>query len=163
HRSGGWRDPRHPGPSRLPTMNATAPSEARGWGGPAASNDDVWVVVAAYNEGERLGKTLQSLCRRYANVGVVDDGSPDDTGAVAARHPVWVLRHIVNLGQGAALQTGLRFALQRGASYLVTFDADGQHATEEIERLVGPIRGGAVDVVLGSRFLGQAVGLPWAR
>src|SRR5271165_3674009 len=108
-------------------MNATLPSEARAAMRPSARHEDVWVVVAAYNEGERLGRTLQSLCRRYANVVVVDDGSRDDTSDVAGRHPVWVLRHIINLGQGAALQTGIRFALEQGADYLVTFDADGQH------------------------------------
>jgi len=129
----------------------------------AARTDDVWVIVPAYNEGERLAPTLRSLCSRYANVVVVDDGSRDDTAAVAERHPVWVLRHIINLGQGAALQTGLSFALGRGAEYLVTFDADGQHAPEEIERLVEPIRNGSVDVTLGSRFLGCTVGLPRAR
>jgi polyprenyl-phospho-N-acetylgalactosaminyl synthase len=129
----------------------------------AARSDEVWVIVPAYNEGERLANTLQSLCGRYANVVVVDDGSQDDTAAVAERYPVWVLRHQVNLGQGAALQTGLCFALGRGAKYLVTFDADGQHSSEEIERLVEPIRKGLADVTLGSRFLGRAVGLPWAR
>jgi len=152
-----------PGPSRLPAMNAIAPSEALGASRPAARNDDVWVVVAAYNEGARLGRTLESLCRRYANVVVVDDGSQDDTGAVAARHPVWVLRHLVNLGQGAALQTGLAFALQRGASYLVTFDADGQHDPDEIPALAAPVLAGAADVALGSRFLGRAENITLTR
>lgn len=125
--------------------------------------NDVWVIVPAYNEGARLARTLQPLCGRYANVVVVDDGSSDDTHAVALRSPVWVLRHIVNSGQGAALQTGLSFALARGATYLVTFDADGQHSPEEIERLVQPVRNGTVDVALGSRFLGTTVGMPRAR
>jgi glycosyltransferase involved in cell wall biosynthesis len=129
----------------------------------AKAKDDIWVIVPAYNEGERLGRTLESLCGRYANVVVVDDGSQDNTNAVAARYPVWVVRHIVNLGQGAALQTGLRFALERGATYLVTFDADGQHSPDEIERLLEPVRNGSVDVTLGSRFLGRTVGLPWTR
>jgi glycosyltransferase involved in cell wall biosynthesis len=128
-----------------------------------APDRDLWVIVPAYNEGERLGRTLEALCRRYANVVVVDDGSGDDTSVVALRHPVQVLRHIINLGQGAALQTGLAFALERGAGLLVTFDADGQHAPEEIERVAEPIRQGKVDVALGSRFLGAAVGIPWTR
>jgi glycosyltransferase involved in cell wall biosynthesis len=106
---------------------------------------------------------LQELCRLDVNVVVVDDGSDDDTAAVAREQPVWVLRHIVNCGQGAALQTGLTFALTRGAEIVVTFDADGQHASAEIERLVEPIRKGHFDVTLGSRFLGQTVGLPWGR
>jgi glycosyltransferase involved in cell wall biosynthesis len=144
-------------------MNAIIPSNLLDTPRLAPPRADVWVIVPAYNEGERLGRTLQALCARYANVVVVDDGSRDDTAGVAARYPVWVLRHIINLGQGAALQTGLKFALARGAELLVTFDADGQHAPEEIDRLLEPIRQGSVDVALGSRFLGQTVGLPWAR
>jgi glycosyltransferase involved in cell wall biosynthesis len=149
--------------NQLGTMSPIAPSAALGAVRPSARSDDVWVVVAAYNEGERLGRTLQSLCRHYAHVVVVDDGSRDDTSAVAAHYSVWVLRHIINLGQGAALQTGLRFALEGGAAFLVTFDADGQHSPEEIEQLVEPVRQGRFDVALGSRFLGLTVGLPWAR
>jgi glycosyltransferase involved in cell wall biosynthesis len=132
-------------------------------GGSEGRNTVVWVIVPAYNEGQRLGGTLQALCRRYANVVVVDDGSSDDTSAVALCHPVQVLRHLINLGQGAALQTGLAFCLERGANLIVTFDADGQHAPEEIERIAEPVRRGQVDVALGSRFLGQAVGIPWTR
>jgi glycosyltransferase involved in cell wall biosynthesis len=123
----------------------------------------VWVVVAAYNEAPRLGDTLRSLCRGYANVVVVDDGSRDDTSAVALSHPVWVLRHVVNCGQGAALQTGIEFALREGAEIIVTFDADGQHRPEEIAALVAPVRDGRADVALGSRFRGRAVGIPWSR
>jgi glycosyltransferase involved in cell wall biosynthesis len=144
-------------------MHAILEADLPGAERPSIGSHDVWVVIAAYNEGERLGDTLQSLCRQYANVVVVDDGSRDDTSTVAARYPVWVLRHVVNLGQGAALQTGLSFALRHGAEYLVTFDADGQHSPDEIAQLVRPLRMGHADVVLGSRFLGRAVGLPWAR
>src|SRR5215467_10164216 len=107
---------------------------------------DVWVLVAAYNEGKRLGETLRHLCECYENVVVVDDGSKDDTRAVALQHRVWVLRHLINCGQGAALQTAIDFALSHGAQILVTFDADGQHRMEEIERLVEPVRSGQVEV-----------------
>ena len=124
---------------------------------------NVWVVVPAYNEAARLDETLTGLCACCANVVVVDDGSTDDTSAVALRHPVWVLRHPVNCGQGATLQTGVDFALRQGAEFLVTFDADGQHDAEELARLVEPVRSGRVEVALGSRFLGQAVGMTWHR
>ncbi len=124
---------------------------------------DVWIVMAAYNEATRLSHTLEALSERYANIVVVDDGSSDDTSRVAADHPVWRLRHTVNCGQGAALQTGIDFALSRGAEILVTFDADGQHSPADVERLCEPLRSGQYDVVLGSRFLGEAVGLPWSR
>jgi glycosyltransferase involved in cell wall biosynthesis len=130
---------------------------------PTKPDKAVWVVVAAFNEAVRLGMTLDALCRYCANVVVVDDGSADNTSALAMAYPVWVLRHIINCGQGAALQTGVDFALEQGAEVIVTFDADGQHAPEEIERVVAPVRSGQADVVLGSRFRGQAVGLPWTR
>ena len=125
--------------------------------------DNLWIVIPAYNEGPRLKDTLQGLCDRYRNVVVVDDGSADDTGAAALSCPVWLLRHVVNCGQGAALQTGIDFALRQGADLIVTFDADGQHSASEIERLIEPVRAGQCDVALGSRFLGETVGMMWTR
>jgi polyprenyl-phospho-N-acetylgalactosaminyl synthase len=125
--------------------------------------EKVWIVVPAYNEGPRLDGTLASLCPHWPNVVVVDDGSKDDTVQVAARFRVWLLKHIFNRGQGAALQTGIEFALGRGAEVLVTFDSDGQHDAAEIERLIEPIASGQADVALGSRFLGGAVGIPAGR
>ncbi|MCE9546454.1 MAG: glycosyltransferase family 2 protein [Planctomycetia bacterium] len=130
---------------------------------PAADPFPVWIVVPAYNEGSALATPLAALCQRYRHIVVIDDGSLDDTSAVAARFPVCVVRHAINLGQGAALQTGLDFALAEGAALLVTFDADGQHTVTDIETLLAPLRRGEVDVVLGSRFLGSAVGMPLHR
>jgi glycosyltransferase involved in cell wall biosynthesis len=106
---------------------------------------------------------LRSLCPRYSNVVVVDDGSSDATLEAALGFPVWVLRHPINCGQGAALRTGIGFAVERGAAVVVTFDADGQHDAGEIPRMVAPIAEGRADAVLGSRFLGQLVGIPWTR
>ncbi len=78
-------------------------------------HDKVWLVVPAYNEGERLINTLQTLTGRYGNIVVVDDGSRDDTGKLAIeRTGAWVLQHSVNSGQGAALQTGIDFAIAEG-------------------------------------------------
>lgn len=119
--------------------------------------------MAAYNEEPRLAQTLRKVCTADAEIVVVDDGSRDRTAEVALEHKVWVLRHSLNCGQGAALQTGIDFALKQGADYIVTFDADGQHASEEIDRLLAPLRSGEVDVVLGSRFLGEAIGVSWSR
>src|SRR5260370_10996313 len=131
---------------------------------PVQSPDaDVWVVITAYREATRLARVLDGVCPRYCNVVVVDDGSPDETSRVALRYPIWVLRHPLNCGQGAALQTGIDFALRQGAAIIVTFDGDGQHDAEEIPGLVEPIRRGETDVVLGSRFLGRALGLPRER
>lgn len=94
---------------------------------------------------------------------MVDDGSSDGTAQVARLAGARLLRHALNRGQGAALQTGLDWALARGADAVVTFDADGQHRVEDIETLLAPIRAGTHDYVLGSRFLGRAEGLPAAR
>jgi glycosyltransferase involved in cell wall biosynthesis len=137
-----------------------------GWeGDQAMSRSSCWIIIAAFNEGSRLATTLQRLCgsgQGYTIV-VVDDGSSDDTASVAGRFPVWVLRHPVNCGQGAALQTGIEFALRNQAETVVTFDADGQHMPSDIPQLLAPIEAGQADVVLGSRFKGSTINMPWRR
>ena len=87
---------------------------------------------------------------------VVDDGSRDGTGDVAAEHGAVVARHVINRGGGAALRTGYRLMVESGAEIVVTLDADGQHLPSEMERLVKPVLDGEVDVAHGSRVLGQA-------
>jgi hypothetical protein len=124
---------------------------------------NIWVVIAAFNEAERLGATLAGLVPVCRDLVVVDDGSTDGTSAIAAASPAWVLRHPVNCGAGAALRTGIAFALAQGADIIVTFDGDGQHDPSEIPLLVGPIAEGRADVVLGSRFLGRTIDMPWGR
>lgn len=114
---------------------------------------DVFVVVAAYNEGRVIRASLLPLVDEGYTVVMVDDASTDDTSQAIRGLPVHALRHRVNLGQGAALQTGMAFALARGARFVVHFDADGQHNTADIPRLLEPLRAGDADVVLGSRFL----------
>ncbi|HMO35489.1 MAG TPA: glycosyltransferase family 2 protein [Gemmatales bacterium] len=126
-------------------------------------NSSIWIVVPAYNEAVRISTTLQTLLPLYAQVVVVDDGSRDETSQAAHEAGAWVLRHPVNCGQGAALQTGMQFALRQGADYIVTFDADGQHDPAEIEKLLEPLRTGRADVALGSRFLGSTINMPWTR
>jgi len=120
------------------------------------SNRQVFLIVRAYNEAEVLGSTLSSVSPLGYSVVVVDDGSSDTTGLVAKQFPVHYLRHPVNLGPGGALQTGITYALRKGAEILVTFDADGQHPVHQIPALIGPILDGECDVVLGSRFLDPA-------
>ena len=127
------------------------------------SPDRIFILVRAYNEGARIGPTLDTLLRRWPAVVVIDDGSTDDTSQVALQRPVWVVRHPLNCGAGAALKTGIDFALAQGAQVLVTFDADGQHDAAEIERVVLPVASGQVDVVLGSRFLGSHTKMPRSR
>jgi glycosyltransferase involved in cell wall biosynthesis len=114
----------------------------------------VFVVVPAYNERTVLGDVLDDLLdlRREVQVVVVDDGSTDGTSDVASSRPVHVLRHIVNIGQGAALRTGIDYALGLGAEIIVTFDGDGQMAADDVAAVVEPIARGNCDVVLGTRF-----------
>jgi len=121
------------------------------------------VIVPAKDEAERIGPVLAALTARYPNVVVVDDGSEDETAVRAREHTPHVLRHLINRGQGAALQTGLEYALAAGARYLVTFDADGQHDVLDLAPLLAPLVAGECDVTLGSRFLGRTVGLPPGR
>jgi len=127
------------------------------------SNSDVFVVIAAYNEENVLGDVIADVRDTGCQIVVVADGSADATAAVAATAGATVLSHPVNLGQGAALQTGIEFALLRGAAFIVTFDADGQHRAAEIGSLLDALMKYHADFALGSRFLGTAVNLPRSR
>jgi glycosyltransferase involved in cell wall biosynthesis len=113
----------------------------------------VFVVIPAYNENAVLRTTVSGLLPLGYSVVVVDDGSHIPARVPLEGLDVYCVRHDVNLGQGAALQTGAEFALSRGARIIVHFDADGQHSPGSIPQLLDPIVNGSVDVVLGSRFL----------
>jgi glycosyltransferase involved in cell wall biosynthesis len=129
----------------------------------ADHNKSVWVVVAAYNEALVISRVVADLMHHRYAVVVVDDGSIDDTGRVARVAGAKIVTHPFNLGQGAALQTGIQFALGNGADYIVTFDADGQHRASDIETLIESLKTQHVDFALGSRFLGHAPAMPSAR
>ena len=117
----------------------------------------IFVIVPSYNEGTVIGKILEELVAQEVRVVVVDDGSADETAEIALGYPVYVLKHPFNLGQGAALQTGMTFALrQPDCRYLVTFDADGQHDPQDIFRLVDALEKSNVEVALGTRFGDEA-------
>lgn len=119
-----------------------------------------WVIIPAYNESQVIASVLRDVKKVFANVVVVDDHSHDSTSDVARNAGAHVCRHPVNLGQGAALQTGIAYALAQGAQVLVTFDADGQHRPEDAARMVDTLIAGDYEVVLSSRFKGGAVGMP---
>lgn len=128
------------------------------------TNDDVWVVVPTYNEATAIARVVSELRDVFAHVVCIDDGSVDGSAAVAAAAGAHVLHHAVNLGQGAALQTGFEYVrAQPGGRWVVTFDADGQHALDDAMRMLETARGDDVDVVLASRFLGTTVGMPRGR
>lgn len=126
--------------------------------------DNVWIVVPAYNEATTIGGVVASLrALGYARVCVVNDGSSDATGALARGAGAFVLDHITNLGQGAALQTGITYALRKGAHYVCTFDADGQHSPQAVNDLLEALEHSGADVALGSRFLRGGAGVPAHR
>ena len=124
---------------------------------------DVWIVIPGYNEGRVIADTLASIREWLPNVVVVDDGSSDNTVEEAARAGAHVVRHAINLGQGAALETGIRYALRQNAEFVITFDADGQHLPGDIDVLLRTACDRKADVVLGSRFLGSAADMPSSR
>jgi len=112
------------------------------------------VVIPALNEASRLGRVIDGVRASAPGLAVlvIDDGSSDATAVVARDHGASVLSHPFNLGYGAALQTGYKEAAHAGCRYLVQMDADGQHDPADVERLLAPLRAGAADVVIGSRF-----------
>lgn len=123
----------------------------------------IWIVIAAFNEAAVIEPIVSDIVRGNYSVVLVDDGSQDKTGQIALAAGATVVTHLVNLGQGAALQTGIKFALQQGAHTIVTFDADGQHRPSDIARLVDAFKQSNADYVLGSRFLGSSRGMPLQR
>lgn len=121
------------------------------------------IVIAAYNEGAAIGPVVESVRSCAGWIIVVDDGSRDDTLEVARNAGAHVIRHPINLGQGAALQTGIDYAVQLGAAFIVTFDADGQHSAAEVMPMVQHLVNSELDIVLGSRFLGQTRNMPRSK
>jgi polyprenyl-phospho-N-acetylgalactosaminyl synthase len=113
-----------------------------------------WIVIPLFNEAPVIGSVIKDLLPEFPHVVCVDDGSTDASASVARSAGAVVVQHPVNLGQGAALQTGFEYALQDPEmSCVVTFDADGQHRVTDAAAMVARIRAGEADVVLGSRFL----------
>jgi len=121
---------------------------------------DTVLIVPAYNEATVIRANMAAALADFGYVVVVDDGSSDDTAAQAADAGAIVLRHPVNLGQGAALQTGIEYSLRLPVDYFVSFDADGQHRVEDVLAMREALRGGDLDIVLGSRFLEKSTTMP---
>lgn len=122
--------------------------------GDRQTHADTWLVVPMYNEGSVVGDVVRSAKTRFPNIVCVDDGSIDGCVRYAAEAGAVVVRHPFNLGQGAALQTGISYVLeQTDGAYLVTFDADGQHQIDDVETMVEVAKTEGVAIVFGSRFL----------
>lgn len=145
------------------------------------SVEQLAIVVPVCNEGARASKFCDQLHRYLTetdatslrklriNIVVVDDGSrepfqPSSDAWQGGEIGVYLLRHPVNLGQGAALETGIQYARDKlGCEYFVTMDSDGQHRPEDIPALIGPLQNGGVDIVFGNRFMGSPVSAPPLR
>ena len=124
----------------------------------------IFIVVPAYNEEKNIGRVIRGLFERgWRDVAVVDDGSSDRTAEEAIAVGAIVLRHPVNRGQGAALQTGDEYALAKGAEAVAHFDADGQFNPDDIAPAVKAMAESGVDVVFGSRFLDKRSGVPFLK
>jgi glycosyltransferase involved in cell wall biosynthesis len=124
----------------------------------AVNPGSLFVVIPAYNEEWRVCGVVQSVKMNFphARVVVVNDGSADATAEEAERGGAEVVRLPFNCGYGVALQTGLMYAKRQGAELVVTMDADGQHEPADIAKLIEPLRVGAADVTLGSRYLRES-------
>lgn len=118
------------------------------------SMTNIYIVIPAKNEGKRISQVIhQTKLLGFDNIVVVNDGSTDNTSEIACQYGATVLTHPINLGAGAATQTGVEYALERGAEIIVTMDGDNQHFPEDISKLVNALEEKEVDVVIGSRFL----------
>jgi polyprenyl-phospho-N-acetylgalactosaminyl synthase len=122
---------------------------------------DVWIVVPAFNEASVIGDVVADIRSVFDHVVLVDDGSKDNTGDIALRAGAHVVPHPVNLGQGAAIQTGVEYARsQPGAQVFATFDADGQHRLKDVVRMIDRLSTDDVDLVVGTRFAEPSASKP---
>ncbi len=126
---------------------------------------DVWIVIPAFNEATVISDVVADVHSVFDNVVCVDDGSRDDTAEQAWRAGAHVVRHPVNLGQGAAIQTGVEYARsQPGAAVFATFDADGQHRVQDVMRMIDRLTKEDLDILVGTRFADSApVDMPALR
>ena len=128
------------------------------------SSSNIFIIIPVYNEAAVIAQTIHQVLQTGYNVVVVDDGSTDGTAAIIKKFPVHCIFHPVNIGQGAALQTGMDFARMRDAAVVVHFDADGQHKASDIAHLLEPVLSGECDVAFGSRFLKkEKTTIPFSR
>jgi len=120
----------------------------------APTDDSAWIVIPLYNEASVVGTVIRELRAYFTHVVCVDDGSSDGSAEAARTAGALIVQHPINLGQGAALQTGIEFALSHAAcEFVITFDADGQHRVVDAVAMLALARAEDVAIVFGSRFL----------
>lgn len=131
---------------------------------PASPDPHTWVVVPLFNEATVIAGVIEGLLPHFPHVVCIDDGSSDGSLSVARRAGAHIVEHPINLGQGAALQTGIDYALaQPGCEYIVTFDADGQHRVDDAIGMVAAARASGAAIVFGSRFLDDRTNPGWMK
>jgi polyprenyl-phospho-N-acetylgalactosaminyl synthase len=123
----------------------------------------IFCIIPALNEEKMIGEVVAKVKPLVSEVVLIDDGSRDHTREIAAAAGAVVLRHQINRGQGAGLETGNQYALQNGAEIILHFDADGQFLAEDIPAVLAPLISGQADMVFGSRFLEKKSELPWLK
>lgn len=116
-------------------------------------NNDTWLVIPCYNEGSVIQDVIENARKTFPNIVAVNDGSADDSAERIHAAGAHLVNHPVNLGQGAAIQTGVEYArMQPGAEYFVTFDADGQHQVKDVVAMLERLRTEPIDIIVGTRF-----------
>ncbi len=126
-------------------------------------NKKIFCIIPAFNEEEKIAKVIKDVFPFFDKIIIVDDGSFDNTYKEAKKSGVVVLRHLINRGQGAALETGNQYALKNGVNFVVHFDADGQFLSDEINDVLEPLKDDKYDIVFGSRFLGKKNNMPFFK
>lgn len=124
-------------------------------------NSNVAIIIPVYNESPVIGGVLKDVLKKFPVVVCVDDGSTDDSIQEINKTEAILVKHPINMGQGAALQTGVEMAVGiNKIDYFVTFDADGQHRISDVEKMLKVMKKDPnLDIILGSRFLGDAQGI----
>lgn len=126
-------------------------------------NKNVAIIIPVYNEAKVIGDVINSVSKQFKYIICVNDGSKDDSSSEISKTNAYLIEHPINMGQGAALQTGIEFARQLPVDFFVTFDADGQHRIEDVEIMLKEIETGKYDIILGSRFLGETIGMKTSK
>lgn len=126
----------------------------------ATSDERILIIIPAHDEEGRVGAVIRGAksVLPQAEIVVIDDHSQDGTAREALEAGAVVLKHAINLGYGAGLETGYLYAVSKGYECVLQMDGDGQHLPEELPVLLGPVVAGDADVVIGSRHLGGGCG-----
>ena len=126
------------------------------------TTNKILVIIPAYNEAANIGGVISALRREvpHADIVVINDGSSDATGQVAAGLGIRVVKLPYNMGIGAAMQTGYMYAADKGYDIALQVDGDGQHPPNQIQKVISPVIEGRADIAIGSRFLGEGEYVP---